>query len=149
VYADSDDQTHRAAQLHFVTDKEAIIWLQDHVDGTPTILEGNRPLYRWGSRISIYTGLPTVIGWDWHQKQQRVGYQNQVDERLNDVRRMYEDPSTETTLGLLRKYDVTYIVDGELELGFYPTARTKFDAMVGQSLTLAYDQSGVRIYQVK
>ncbi|HLZ07990.1 MAG TPA: DUF2298 domain-containing protein, partial [Chloroflexota bacterium] len=149
VYADTDDVTHQTAQLHFATDKAMIQWIQDNISGTPTILEGNRPLYRWGSRIAIYTGLPTVIGWDWHQKQQRFGFQSQIDDRLADVKRMYDDPSTETTMSLIRKYDVSYIIDGELEVGFYPTARTKFDSMVGQYLTVAYDQSGVRIYQVK
>lgn len=149
VYADSDEGTHLSAQLHLATDKAAIQWLQDNVQGTPTVLEGTRPLYRWGSRIAIYTGLPTVIGWDWHQKQQRWGFQSTVDERTNDVQRMYNDPSVETTLALLKQYDVKYIIDGELEQGFYPRARAKFDALVGSTLTVAYDQSGVRIYQVK
>jgi YYY domain-containing protein len=149
TYGDMDDQTHVSALLHLATDQAAMTWLQDHVDGTPTILEGNRPLYRWGSRMSIYTGLPTVIGWDWHQKQQRSGYQSQIDDRLNDVRTMYDVPNVDQTLALLHRYDVTYIIDGELEQGFYPTARAKFDSMVGTYLTVAYDQNGVRIYQVK
>lgn len=135
--------------LHLITDKEAIIWLQDHVTGTPIILEGNRPLYRWGSRISIYTGLPTVIGWDWHQKQQRWGYQDLVDNRLADVKRMYDDPSVDLTTSLLRSYQVRYIVDGELEQAFYPKARAKFDSMVGSVLSVVYDRDGVRIYRVK
>jgi uncharacterized membrane protein len=126
-----------------------MIWLQDHVDGTPTILEGTRPLYRWGSRFAIYTGLPTVIGWDWHQKQQRWGYQDQIDQRINDVNRMYLDPSPDATLAMLRSYGVTYIIYGELEQGFYPSARAKFDAMVGKSLAVVYQQNNVTIYQVK
>ncbi len=149
IYTDSDETSHLTAQLHFATDKAAIQWLQDNIQGTPTILEGTRPLYRWGSRIAIYTGLPTVIGWDWHQKQQRWGFQTTVDDRLNDVRQMYDSPSTDTTLSLLRRYDVKYIIDGELEQGFYPRARAKFDSLVGTSLNVVYDQLGVRIYQVK
>src|SRR5262249_33812221 len=84
VYTDADESSPITAQLHFASDKSAIQWLQDHIDGTPTIVEGTRPLYRWGSRIAIYTGLPTVIGWDWHQKQQRWGYQSTIDDRIAD-----------------------------------------------------------------
>ena len=38
-----------------------IRWLQENISGTPVIVEASTPLYRWGSRICIYTGLPTVI----------------------------------------------------------------------------------------
>ncbi|MGH2461789.1 MAG: DUF2298 domain-containing protein, partial [Chloroflexota bacterium] len=129
-------------------DQEAIVWLQDHVDGTPTILEGNRPVYRWGSRFSIYTGLPTVIGWDVHQSQQRAGYADLVQQRLRDVTRMYDDPSPELTRALLQTYDVKYVIDGGLEQAFYPTARAKFDSMVGTDFSVVYDHDGVKIYQV-
>ncbi len=149
VYVDSDDQTHLTAQIQLATDKQAMLWLEDNVVGTPTILEANRPLYRWGSRFAIYTGLPTVLGWDWHQRQQRWGLQYEIDQRLNDVKTMYTDPSVDRTLSLLRSYNVTYIILGQQEQAFYPTARAKFDTMVGTSLSVAYDQNGVRIYQVK
>jgi uncharacterized membrane protein len=149
VYGDADETTHLSAQLHLQTDKAAIQWLQDNVVGTPTIVEGTRPLYRWGSRIAIYTGLPTVIGWDWHQKQQRWGFQNTIDERIADVQRIYQDPSADLTMALLERYNVKYIVEGELERAFYPRSNQKFDSLVGSRLTVAYDQDGVKIYQVQ
>jgi YYY domain-containing protein len=149
VYVDTDESSHVTGQLHFVTDKAAIQWLQDHVEGTPTIVEGTRPLYRWGSRISIYTGLPTIIGWDWHQKQQRWGFQNTIDDRIADVQRVYQDPSADRTMALLQQYNVKYVIEGELERAFYPRSSAKFDSMVGSRLSVAYDQSGVKIYQVQ
>ncbi|MBI2941374.1 MAG: hypothetical protein HYY04_13145, partial [Chloroflexi bacterium] len=137
-------------ELRFRTDLAAIRWLQENVEGTPVILEANTPLYRWGSRISIYTGLPTVIGWDWHQKQQRAGYTQLVDERLRDVRTMYTDASSSNTLVLLRRYKVEYIYVGDVERAYYPApGLAKFDQMVGQSLDLVYDVDGVRIYRVR
>ena len=136
-------------EIHLRSDLEAIRWLQDNVVGSPVILEGHAPLYRWGSRVSIYTGLPTVIGWDWHQKQQRWGYQEQIDQRVHDVRAMYSDPSIPRTLALLDSYRVAYVYVGELERAYYPAASlAKFDQMIGEHLELVYDRGGVRIYRV-
>ncbi|HEX5417822.1 MAG TPA: DUF2298 domain-containing protein [Chloroflexota bacterium] len=149
TYTDTDDQTGKSVQVQLASDEAAILWMQEHVSGTPTILEVQRPIYRWGSRFAIYTGLPAVIGWDWHEKQQRWGYAFMIDERVQDVARMYGDPSPQLTLALLQHYGVKYIILGQLEQGFYPQARAKFDAMVGTNLTLVYNQDGVRIYELK
>ena len=63
--------------------------MQDNVAGTPVVLEGRTPVYRWGSRFSIYTGLPTILGWDVHEGQQRAGYTGMLQERMGDVERAY------------------------------------------------------------
>jgi uncharacterized membrane protein len=74
------------------------------------IVEANTPLYRWGSRVSIYSGLPSVIGWDWHQKQQRSIIPGPViDQRIEDVWTIYTSTAAAQTERLLARYGVRYI----------------------------------------
>ncbi len=131
-------------------DRVAIDWLRENVDGSPVILEAVTPLYRWGSRISVYTGLPTVIGWDWHQTQQRPGMQNLIDRRKADVEAIFgETRSFESVRPMLDRYGVQYIYVGPLERAYYSEqALAKFDEGVAAGLlSLVYDANGVRIYR--
>ncbi len=132
-------------------DLEAIRWLQDNVRGSPVILEAQTPLYRWGSRISIYTGLPTVIGWDWHQMQQRAVVPGEaITWRLDDVRRMYETTDEEELVRLLKLYDVSYVYVGELEEAHYSgEGLAKFERLAGSLFDVVYRQGPVTIYQVR
>jgi uncharacterized membrane protein len=126
-------------------DRRAIEWLQRNVEGTPVIVEGITDLYRWGNRISIYTGLPAVIGWDWHQRQQRVAYADYVSERRRDVNDFYETTSVDDTRRFLAKYDVRYVIVGELERLLYPAeGLAKFDEM--DWLTPIYQDGPVTVY---
>jgi uncharacterized membrane protein len=133
-------------------DYHAIQWLQENVKGSPVIVEANlRNLYRWGSRFSIYTGLPSVMGWDWHEKQQRsIVPPIVVDRRLNQVRELYTSMDLTRTRYLLDYYHVSLIVVGALERAYYgPVAQAKFDDLVQAGyLYLGYDKDGVRIYRV-
>ncbi|HET9980029.1 MAG TPA: DUF2298 domain-containing protein, partial [Ktedonobacterales bacterium] len=56
-------------------DYAAITWLNQHVGGDPVIVEASNGPYAWYSRVSIYTGLPDVLGWSSHESQQRYGDQ--------------------------------------------------------------------------
>jgi YYY domain-containing protein len=135
-------------------DYDAINWLLDNVQGTPVIAEGNteeRGLYRWGSRISIYTGMPTILGWSWHQRQQRSAMPGEwIDRRLRDVTDLYRDSDVNTALNIIQKYDVRYIYVGELERDYYPgPGLDKFENMRAQGLlSLAYHNERVQIYEV-
>ena len=130
-------------------DYEAIRWLQDNVSGTPVVLEGHGTQYCWNTRISQYTGLPTVLGWPWHQQQQR-GDGEIVRRRAQDVATIYDSPSHDRALELLEQYRVSYIVVGALERGYYDSRGiAKFDAMSDKGLlTLAYANDGTRIYRI-
>ncbi|MCX6996063.1 MAG: DUF2298 domain-containing protein, partial [Kiritimatiellaeota bacterium] len=97
-------------------DAAAIRWLQDHVRGSPVVLEGCLPQYRWGGRLSIHTGLPTVLGWPWHVLQQRGGLPGEtVTQRQQDILRMYAEPDAAATRELFKKYAVRYVCCGPLE----------------------------------
>jgi YYY domain-containing protein len=132
-------------------DLEAIKWLLDNVVGSPVILEGHAPEYRWGARYAINTGLPTVLGWNWHQRQQRAAAgDHQVWDRAGDVARIYNEPVPALIEPLLDKYRVRYIVVGPLEWTYYERAGLeKFEQMAARgTLQVAFQNAGVIIYQV-
>jgi YYY domain-containing protein len=146
-YMDYAQYSDDGQDLNLPGDAAAIRWMQDNVVGTPVVLEGRSPVYRWGSRFSIYTGLPTVLGWDVHEGQQRTGYTGMIQERMGDVERAYASANPQDALAVLRKYQVQYVVVGGLERKYYPAVGlAKFASMPG--LQLAYDADGVQIYQV-
>jgi uncharacterized membrane protein len=129
-------------------DYAAIRWILSNVKGSPVVLEASIPEYRWGARIAEYTGLPAVLGWRWHQVQQRGTYGPMVDQRLRDVQLMFNDPSPARVVPLLRKYQVRYVYVGDLERAYYPAAGlAKFDQMT-DVLRPVYQQDGVTIYEV-
>jgi YYY domain-containing protein len=120
-------------------DFDAIEWLQENVEGSPVIVEGLSDQYRWGNRVSIYTGLPAVIGWDWHQRQQRVGYASTVTNRRIEVDRFFHSTLRRTAVELLDKYNVKYVYVGEMERAKYPEAGLKkFDRMATDGLVQIY-----------
>ncbi|MFH1141011.1 MAG: hypothetical protein V1724_04960, partial [Chloroflexota bacterium] len=127
-------------------------WLRENVEGSPVLAEGNTSLhnYRWGSRISIYTGLPTIVGWGWHQTQQRSGEERTVTRRLEDLATLYNTTDVGQAERILRDYDVKYVYVGELERLYYSKdGLAKFPRMVDKGLTLVYTNPDVDIYQVE
>ncbi|MBI3537337.1 MAG: hypothetical protein HY070_07270 [Chloroflexi bacterium] len=133
-------------------DRDAIQWLRENVAGSPVMLEGNAPLYHWGARVSIYTGLPTIIGWDWHQKQQRSIVDGAIiDHRIEVVSQIYNTRDPSVALENLKRYRVTYIYVGDLERAFYNAeGLAKFDAMTqGGILELVYQNERVKIFKMK
>ena len=136
-------------EIDLSADYDAIRWLQANVQGSPVVLEGLTPNYRWGGRISVYTGLPSVVGWRWHQEQQRWGYRWAVGERARDVDRIYATPDAGEALELMRKYNVEYVYLGQLEHLYYPDhGLAKFDEAMAPSLEQVYRTDHVRIYRI-
>jgi uncharacterized membrane protein len=132
-------------------DYELIIWLENNVKGTPVVAEGQTPEYRWGSRISINTGLPAIIGWNWHQRQQRALMPGQViDTHESDLQTLYNTADVNEARRILDQYNVRYVVIGALEHLYYdPVGLSKFDQMVDQGLLrVAYENEGVKLYEV-
>jgi uncharacterized membrane protein len=130
-------------------DYEGIQWLRQNVEGTPVIVEGRSPLYRWGGRFTIYTGLPAVIGWDWHQVQQRGDYGYMVGERATAVDTFYTNPDEAQAQTFLRRFDVSYVIVGRLEELYYPgIGLMKFESGLGGVLRPVFQNAELTIYEV-
>jgi YYY domain-containing protein len=130
-------------------DLEAIQWLQNNVAGSPVVLEAHNDQYHWAGRIATYTGLPTVLGWPWHQIQQRMDYDYTVRDRAARVKEIYETSDLERARFLLNKYNVEYVVVGELERIYYsPQGIKKFEELAeSQLVERVYRNEGVSIYR--
>jgi len=102
-------------------DYRAIRWLQENISDNPVIVEANlRNLYRWGSRMSIYTGLPNVVGWEWHQQQQRAILPGSwVTDRIYEIDNFYTTQDPIEAKNFLDKYNIRYIILGQQERGHY------------------------------
>ncbi len=134
-------------------DYELVRWMQENISGTPTIIEGGYVAeYRWYSRIAILTGLPTVNGWRFHQTQQRTfdPLPRLVDQRVANVNAFYVTQDIAAAWRVLQRYNVRYVVVGNLEHAYYPAAGLqKFDRMVtGGLLQIVYQKGDTVLYQV-
>jgi YYY domain-containing protein len=151
TYTDGDFAPEWAA-MDLSQDYHAIRWMQENVEGSPVIIEANlRNLYRWGSRFSIYTGLPGVIGWEWHQQQQRaVNPAAWVTQRILEIDDFYQTTDLKRALDFLRKYDVRYIIVGQQERGRYPgPGLDKFEAADGSLWREVFRYGDTVIYEVQ
>ncbi len=132
-------------------DYQAIRWMQENIKGSPVIVEANlRNLYRWGSRYTIYTGLPGVVGWEWHQQQQRaVNPGTWVTNRIMEIDNFYLTNDFSQAAAFLRKYNVQYIVVGQQERGHYPgPGLDKFVQLNGSLWQEVYRDRDTVIYKV-
>ncbi len=145
--------TDNMREISLAGDYAAIRWMQDNIQGSPVIMEGlGRHEYLWANRVSIHTGLPAVIGWRWHQVQQRLGVlpETTVNWRRTDVAECYFTTVVSRAQEILARYGVGYVYVGEYERAYYdPAGLAKFDRMSSDgSLRVAYDAEGVKIYEV-
>ena len=136
-------------------DRDAIRWLQDNVSGSPVILEAHNDTpvwqqYSWSTRIANYTGLPTVLGWPGHQRQQRGDYQYAIFERMDRIREIYDTADVGRAQELLREYGVKYVVVGELERRYYSQeGLQKFENFATNGpISRVYQNQGVSIYEI-
>ncbi|HET9905228.1 MAG TPA: DUF2298 domain-containing protein, partial [Anaerolineales bacterium] len=149
-YAHYDDFGQR---LDLSEDYRAIRWMQENIQGSPVIVEANCPEYRWCTRYTIYTGLPGVVGWNFHQRQQRAFTATWVESRVAEVTNFYGTLDVETAREFLEKYDVSYIIVGQLERAEYKSEDTvngisKFDEFDGTYWNAIYRDGSTVIYEV-
>ena len=118
----------------------AIQWLRSAPDGV--VLEATGGAYSNYARISIYTGLPTVLGWDNHEAQWRDRALQGT--RKDDIATLYTTNDWVVTQELIDRYNIRYIYIGGLERSTYNVNEEKFSRF----LRTVFQQGSVTIYGV-
>ncbi|MEO7397161.1 MAG: DUF2298 domain-containing protein, partial [Ilumatobacteraceae bacterium] len=96
-------------------DLPLINWIRANVRGIRVIAEAPGNDYRWTARISWFTGLPTPIGWSYHETQQRRPYAATIEARRTDLNELYTTTDPEAMARVLSRYSVAFVVFGTQE----------------------------------
>ena len=116
----------------------AIQWLRSAPDGV--VAEAVGGAYSNYARISIYTGLPTVLGWGNHEGQWRD--QSLQGTRQQDIESLYTSNDWAATQEIIDRYNIRYIYVGNLERSTYQVNEEKLNRF----LKPVFQQGTVTIY---
>lgn len=127
-----------------IYDSEAVDWINENIEGRPVMLEAHGNSYTYANRISVLTGLPTILGWHTHEWLWKDDY-NWVEARKADVETIYTSNDASLVRELLDTYDVAYIYLGDEEHKTYEVN----DALLQTLGTIVYKNDGAYIIKVK
>jgi uncharacterized membrane protein len=128
----------------FPEDFGAISWLNLNVRDQSVVLEAPGDSYTGYERVSVATGLPTVLGWYVHEWLWRNDVAA-LNERAADIEKIYTSSDANEVSGLIKKYNISYIYIGKLEREKYPALNDKLLQTMGK---VAYSD-GVTTYIMK
>ena len=78
------------------------------------ISEAYGPSYQDFARVSMNTGLPTVLGWDYHVHQRAHDWPD-INRRKADLKHLYTSDKEPVVKEILQKYHVALVYVGRLE----------------------------------
>jgi YYY domain-containing protein len=141
----------RDVVMPLADDLAAMRWMHEELPGSPVIAEVNTypTLYGWGNRFAMFTGNPAIVGWDFHERQQRgIASGDAVPDRIADVQAIYGTADAERAYRLLVRHRVDYLVVGRLEHAYFPDGQAKWADGVGRLWEPVYGNRGVVVYRV-
>jgi uncharacterized membrane protein len=126
-------------------DAKALAWLNENLTRNDIVLEapGIQGYNCFDTRVAIFTGSPTLIGWGGEEEQMR--YNNALtDSRKQDADLIFGTPDPAAAQRLLERYQVQYVYVGANERKVYSAlGLEKFR----QFMDPVYDRDGVTIYR--
>lgn len=121
---------------------QAILYLNS-LDEAGNIVEAAGDSYTEYNLVSSYTGLPTINGWFVHEWLWR-GDSSFPQIRNDDITTIYTGTDPESSLELLNKYNVDYIILGPNEREKYVVNENLFGSIGNQ----VFESGEVVIYEV-
>jgi len=130
-------------------DAQAVAWLKTQPLGTIGEAVGGSYSFRH-ARMATHTGIPTVLGWDFHEIQWR-GSGELVNPRKQDMAKLYCTSDWAAAQEIMARYEIEYLVVGQVEYETYHAGsdfcpdglrEDKFQ----EHLDLLYSNQGVAVY---
>jgi YYY domain-containing protein len=139
------DASAPTREVYAPDEAAAIDWLERNADGTAVILETEGQSYRDNtSRVSAWSGVPSVLGWVGHEGQWRGNYDD-IAPRQPDIDRIYNTTDSALALALMQKYNVVYVYVGPNEAAKYPPqGLAKFNAI----MEVAFQRGNSTLYRL-
>ena len=120
--------------------------LQGAAEPGDAVAEAAGASYNVFTRIAMHTGQPTVIGWEWHLKQ-RGQSEAEIAARFADLEVLYGGKDPEARRAVLDRYDVAWVVLGDIERQRY--ALPNPDPLAGVPGLLRFaEHDGAVLYRV-
>jgi YYY domain-containing protein len=110
--------------------------------GPGVVAEAVGGQYSEYARIATYTGMPTVLGWPGHEGQWRD--QTLQGSRERDIEMLYTSNDWATAQEIIDRYNIRYIVVGNLERTTYQVNEDKFNRF----LKPVFQQGNITVYEV-
>ena len=129
----------KSVPLLLKDDYELIRYINENIDGSPVIAEAFGDPFTLSGRVSAYTGLPSILNWYDHQLLWRNSDYEMLDERRDDINALYESGDLSRVREIIAKYDVSYIVLGEIERLRYPDLDEELLISMGNTVSLWND----------
>lgn len=126
-----------------IYDSEAVDWINENIEGRPVMLEAHGNSYTYANRISVLTGLPTILGWHTHEWLWKDDY-NWVEARKADVQTIYTSTDVAVVQELLNTYGVSYIYVGDEERNAYAVN----DELLQSLGSVVFENEGVYIIEL-
>lgn len=101
-----------------------IRWLQKNVPGKAYIAEASGDAYQAFTRVTMHTGLPSLLGWEHHSRQGGVA-QRDINQRKAAIQDIFAIDNIEKAYAQLQFYGIDFVFIGKLELEKYPARGTR------------------------
>jgi YYY domain-containing protein len=131
-------------QISLADDHALIQYINENIEGAPVIAEANGDAYTVNGRISVNTGLQNVFNWYFHQFLWRNSNAELLDPRRDDINNFYKSDDEEFVRKIIDKYNIKYIVIGEMERLMYPEMNESLLTSMGEVVFRSND-----LYMVK
>lgn len=123
-------------------------WLNDNVAGIPVLAEAYGPSYQDYTRVTMHTGLPTVLGWDYHVSQRAQRWPD-INKRKEDLKQLYTTDNEKIAAEILRKYHIALVYVGAVERRAYAGGNLKRFQEWSDLLKPIYSNPGVTVFAVQ